>query len=137
MEQQNPIPRIMSIVVDVEPIQVLSQRQSGVYVGGSIQLRNTLQTKSVYMRPDGTALLQSDKLISMESALLPYMFPYGTGSYVTPSKTFTFPDYLRFRMKTLFSPWTLVKPYLLLMYQVRQVSLYSNFKWGACSWPLV
>ncbi len=84
-------------------------------------VRDTLQTKPLYVRPDGTGLLVLDKNINLESCLFPFMFPFGTGSYKEHQKQFTYVNYIKFRMKALFSPWTLVKPYLLLSYQIRHV----------------
>lgn len=47
-----------------------------------------------------------------------------------------FRDYVRFRMQTPFSPWTLYAPYPLLMYQAMQVrGFYWCFKGGV--WPSV
>ena len=61
--------------------------------------------------------------LTIEAALFPMLFPFGHGSY---SGAGTLAQYLRYRLSCLFSPFTLFKPYLLLMYQVRQAVLLSN-----------
>eukprot|EP00798_Chlamydomonas_sp_ICE-L_P006763 gene6763-2640_t len=127
VQQENPMPNLMSLVVDVEPHQTQQHANQSVYDGGSIVLRNTLQVKQLLVRPDGSALLQPDKNMNLESCLLPFMFPYGTGSFLASTRSFTFPDYLRYRMKSLLSPGTLIKPYLLLMYQVRQAVYFEDY----------
>ena len=105
VQQENPMPNLMSLVVDVEPHQTQQHANQSVYDGGSIVLRNTLQVKQLLVRPDGSALLQPDKNVNLESCLLPFMFPYGTGSFLASTRSFTFPDYLRYRRKSLLSPW--------------------------------
>ena len=51
--------------------------------------------------------------LALETAL----FPHGHGVY---DGRVTLLEYLKYRMETLFSPFTLYKPYLLYMYDVRQ-----------------
>jgi hypothetical protein len=55
--------------------------------------------------------------MTLESALFPFLFPHGIGAY--DGRT-TLSEYLKYRMSTLFSPFTLYKPYLLYMYDIRQ-----------------
>jgi hypothetical protein len=55
--------------------------------------------------------------MTLESALFPFLFPHGNGAY--DGRT-TLSEYLKYRMNTLFSPFTLYKPYLLYMYDIRQ-----------------
>jgi hypothetical protein len=56
--------------------------------------------------------------MSLEKALFPFLFPHGCGAYDGIGGLLL---YLKQRMSTLFSIFTLYPPYLLLMYQVRQV----------------
>ena len=51
------------------------------------------------------------------SALFPILFPHRTGDY--DGRT-TLSKYLKYPMSTLFSPFTLYKPYLLYMYDICQ-----------------
>ena len=54
--------------------------------------------------------------MTLESALFPFLFLHGNGAY--DGRT-TLSEYLKYRMSTLFSPFTLYKPYLLSMYDIR------------------
>ena len=55
--------------------------------------------------------------MTLESVLFPCLFPHGNRAY--DGRT-TLSKYLKYRMSTLFSPFTLYKPYLLYMYDIRQ-----------------
>jgi hypothetical protein len=55
--------------------------------------------------------------MTLETALFPFLFPHGHGAY---DGWTTLSEYLKYRMSTLFSPFTLYKPYLLYMYDIRQ-----------------
>lgn len=61
--------------------------------------------------------------ISVECALFPFLFPTGTGYY---NGEHDFHEYLRLRMLTWLSPFTLYTPYVLLMAQVKQSILLLN-----------
>jgi hypothetical protein len=74
------------------------------------------------VRIDGDGKQEGGGDLCFESAMLPYMFPKGTGMY--PGGKMTLPDYLRRRAKMLFSPFTLVKPYVFMMHQLRQVRVF-------------
>jgi hypothetical protein len=50
-------------------------------------------------------------------ALFPFLFPPRHGSY---DGIISFNEYLKYKMTALFSPFTLYKPYLLLMYHLHQ-----------------
>ena len=67
--------------------------------------------------PDG-------KLVTVEYAVFPYLFPDGIGYFSpVPKKqqdSETFNEYLEKKCSQLFSVFTLFKPYLLLMYHLRQ-----------------
>ena len=55
--------------------------------------------------------------MTLESVLFHFLFPHEHGAY--DGRT-TLSEYLKYRMITLFSPFTLYKPYLLYMYDIRQ-----------------
>ena len=55
--------------------------------------------------------------ITLEIALFSFLYPHGHGAY---DGKITFFEYLKYRMETLFFPFTLYKPYLLHMYNVCQ-----------------
>eukprot|EP00798_Chlamydomonas_sp_ICE-L_P024357 gene24357-biopygen18818 len=113
----------MSMVVDVQNIEAGKLKNPSVYEAGSLMLRKMLVPQPLFVRPNGTPLFTLKEHMGLEACLMPYMFPYGLGSYVDSDKKFSYTEYLRFRMKTLLSPWTLVKPYLLFSYQIRQAAV--------------
>ena len=55
-------------------------------------------------------------------ALFPFLFPAGVGHYSGGQLT----HYLAYRFHCFFSVFTLYKPYLLLMFQVRQAVVIAN-----------
>ena len=55
--------------------------------------------------------------MTLESELFPFLFPHGNEAY--DGRT-TLSEYLKYRMTALFSLFTLYKPYLLYMYDIRQ-----------------
>jgi hypothetical protein len=68
----------------------------------------------------------ANKIITLETALLPFLFPFGSGRF---DSRISLPAYLRSRMKAPFSPLTLYLPYNLLMYQVcKYVDLLNTCK---------
>eukprot|EP00798_Chlamydomonas_sp_ICE-L_P025405 gene25405-biopygen19874 len=113
----------MSMVVDVQNIEAGKLKNLSVYEAGSLMLRKMLVPQPLFVRPNGTPLFTLKEHMGLEACLMPYMFPYGLGSYVDSDNKFSYSEYLRFRMKTLLSPWTLVKPYLLFSYQIRQAAV--------------
>ena len=79
-------------------------------------------SRPLVMQPDGTAD-SSGENCSLEQALFPHPFPFNTGAWDGAVSICT---YLRLRCSQLFSPFTLCKSYLLLMYHVRQAHLLSQ-----------
>jgi hypothetical protein len=63
-----------------------------------------------------------DDLVTLELALFAALFPMGEGHF----REGEFTEYLRYRTSCLFSVFTLHKPYLLLMYQIRQCLLLAK-----------
>jgi hypothetical protein len=118
-------PKLLSIVVDSNPLAGGNGRKSSVYHVGNLVLRDNQGQGSnrLLVRSDGTQLISGANLpVTLEMALFPYLFPNGTGAYQHTSNAIeSLAAYLMFRMKCFFSPWTLFKPYLLMMFQVRQV----------------
>ena len=55
--------------------------------------------------------------MTLENTLFPFLFPHGNEAYDGQT---TISEYLKYRMNTLFSLFTLYKPYLLYMYNIRQ-----------------
>jgi hypothetical protein len=64
--------------------------------------------------------------MTCESSLFPFLFPDGTGAFCKDKHGDTLSTYLHHRMSTMFSPWTLYKPYLLIMYDLRQAVVTVN-----------
>ena len=61
--------------------------------------------------------------VTLELVLFPFLFPSGNGAY---DGAISMQEYLKYRMTCLFSPFTLYKSYLLLMYDVRQALMLTN-----------
>jgi len=55
--------------------------------------------------------------ITLELSLFPFLFPHGHDAY---DDKISIHEYLKFCMSTLFSPFTLFKPYLLIIYDLGQ-----------------
>lgn len=65
-----------------------------------------------------------DISLIIENTLFPFLFPHNRGWAPTE---ITIPEYLSLRMQMSFSVWTLFKPYVLLMAQIKQaLSLATN-----------
>jgi hypothetical protein len=62
-----------------------------------------------------SGLQDNTKNITLEVSLFPFLFPHGHGAYDDKIKIH---EYLNFRMSSPFSPSTLYKPYLLIMYDI-------------------
>jgi hypothetical protein len=76
---------------------------------------NIPQTYEAMIVKETTLNMKKDNL-SLEMAMFPFLFPHGHGVY--DGKTH-FNEYLKYKMSALFSPFTLYKPYLLYMYDLR------------------
>ena len=61
----------------------------------------------------------SVQYLTLELALFAVLFPHARGAYYSGP----FAEYLRYRMKCGFSPFTLYKPYLMIMFLVRQCNV--------------
>lgn len=60
--------------------------------------------------------------LSCEAGLFPFLFPLGSGMFRRGQLT----QYLQYRMRALFTVFTIFKPYLLLMYLVRQAHVVAK-----------
>ena len=110
----------------VASVNVLPARRSGhTTTCGVLRPRDhpTL-SRPLTICNDGSGV--TPEATSLEQALFPYLFPHGTGAW---DGGMQLTHYLRMRMTALFSPFTLCKSYLLLMYHLRQ----SHMLAGAAS----
>lgn len=85
----------------------------------SIQLRGTemLSERVASFHVDEVAAVGRACVdITMESAVFPFLFPFGRGYY---DGYIQFSNYVKMRICTLFSIYTLYKPYLLIMFQLK------------------
>jgi hypothetical protein len=53
--------------------------------------------------------------INLELGLFPFLFPHGNAAY---DGKIPIHEYLKYHMSSLFSPFTLYKPYLLVMHDL-------------------
>ena len=61
--------------------------------------------------------------VTMETSVFPFMFPFGHGNYKGEMR---FNKYIRMRIGTQFSIFTLYKPYLFIMYQLKKAIMIGN-----------
>jgi hypothetical protein len=93
---------------------------------GSLTQRGTGTSVPYNVLASGEEFLPtSDTCVpSIEAGIFPYLFPHGTGLFAAPLINYC--NYLRFRMKQGFTLWTLYKPFLLVMFQIRQAHILAN-----------
>ncbi|GAQ92710.1 hypothetical protein KFL_011020025 [Klebsormidium nitens] len=104
--------------------QNASLNKSSAFDTGSLVTRNGYVVKRLTTNVCGLPVRPiDDEKVTLETALFPFLFPFGSGAY---DSKISLPTYLRTRMKALFSPFTLYLPYLLLMYQVRKAVVLMN-----------
>jgi hypothetical protein len=72
---------------------------------------------------NNTTLRSPCPLLSLETALFPFLFPFGQNAF---NGSIGLCNYLKFRMQSMFSVFTLHKLYPLMMYQLRQATVLSN-----------
>jgi hypothetical protein len=118
-EDTNATVESLSLLLNVGEKEPANHNKDYFFVGNLIS-RINLKTEQLHVRPYQlrTALGPN---ITLEVALFPFLFPFlfpqGNGAY---DGRISIHDYLKYRMTCLFSPFTLYKPYLLLMYDIRQ-----------------
>jgi hypothetical protein len=95
---------------------------------GDVQQRDSPSPQPV----SGTASGYSNRLqLSLDNALFPFLHPGGVGAFKTGDSLSTL---LRQRMQQLFSPFTMVKEYLLVMFQVGIDDKWTAVKQDCCCW---
>ena len=125
--ETNPLPFVLSTVVDV-PVPMLMEGEhrdmSMPVKAGELSLRaGAVDTRTSMVMLPGDVSDMRDVELTIEYALFPFLFPHGTGGF---DGHMTLGAYLRMRMLQAFSVFTLFKPYVLLMFQVRQAVLLRN-----------
>ena len=80
-----------------------------------------IPSESIVFRSDTINMKKSRK--TLENALFLFYFHTGTVHMI---KKITFFKYIKYRRETMFSPFTLYKPYLLCLYDVRQALQFLN-----------
>jgi hypothetical protein len=74
-------------------------------------------------------VLDSAAGITLETAMFPFLFPFGQSSFDNAMKLSV---YLRQKTSQLFSLFTLYKPYIIVMYQVQQAAVILQAAREAC-----
>ncbi|KAG2496073.1 hypothetical protein HYH03_005992 [Edaphochlamys debaryana] len=121
---------LLSVMMPVAPPPSAYRAPPTLYGGGVLRWRQGGGTGNIIMLPDGspspnTARVPgSDHPITAEVALFPFLFPFGTAAYFGGPHTLV--QYLNFRAYSFFSVYTLTKPYLMLMYTIRQTIMLYN-----------
>ena len=129
-EQADAQRSVLSVVMPVVGPAVRGTHAAPTaYTAGTLQPREPGGPVALSVAADGAAVAASalaapGLAISAEAAMFPFLFPDGVGMYSGGTMSLT--DYLTMRSRQLLSMFTLCKPYLLLMYCVRQTSLLSK-----------
>jgi hypothetical protein len=96
-----------------------SKKNSNYYTIGNVCKRLNNENKlceAITFR--SSTLNSSTHYMTLEYTLFPFLFPHGHGWY---DSNCTFNEYIKHRMSSLFSPFILYKPYLLYMYDLKQL----------------
>jgi hypothetical protein len=119
-EDTNATVESLSLLLNVGEKEPANHNKDYFFVGNLIS-RINLKTEQLHVRPYQlrTALGPN---ITLEVAFFPFLFPQGNGAY---DRRISIHNYLKYRMTCLFSPFTMYKPYLLLMYDIQQSILIS------------
>lgn len=141
-QKRNPLPNStpdmmsarLGIVIDVNPTPAdCAPKASTTFkVGALIRMGGNFESQVLDFQIlesfcDGIPASSEDKL-PVEAALFPFLFPHGTKFY-TRGCNMTFASYLNHRAQSHCSPFSFFKPYLLMMFQMRQTEqLISNTK---------
>lgn len=89
-------------------------RTNVMYQLGTVQTRDSpSQQRMVHGDAEGVA---DTRNLSLDAALFPFLHPGGRGAFRSGH---SLSNLLQQRIQQLFSPYTLVKEYLLVMFQVR------------------
>ncbi|KAL3155152.1 hypothetical protein ABBQ38_011208 [Trebouxia sp. C0009 RCD-2024] len=116
----DPMDSLLSTVTALNVVPV--QQTSFTTTCGSLRMRDqpTFPWPLTVMNAGSAA---DNDGMSLEQALFPYLVPFSKGHW---DGILGICDYLRLRCTQLFSPFTLCKNYLLLMYHVRQAHMLSQ-----------
>jgi hypothetical protein len=102
-------------IIDLDAQQPHHERQQRTtYLAGETERRGAAHRRLLQAQPDGTTAVPS---LTIESALFPILFPQGK-HFFSGKGGVKLGSYLEQQMMAMFSPWTLIKEYPLLMYQV-------------------
>ena len=131
----NAMPSVMSLMAAVSPDQrgvaAAMQTEDGrppTFVVGSVRIRDTGMDADLVVRAEGLPVQRArdapplkagDVQLTLELAIFAALFPHARGAFAGGQ----FAEYLRYRMSCGFSPFTLYKPYLMVMYLVRQCGM--------------
>ncbi|WPT10825.1 ATP-dependent DNA helicase pif1 [Picochlorum sp. SENEW3] len=122
-------PRQNMIVLPVDPPYKSVLTNDTLLSVGHVYPREGTSKEIFLSRPQGESSLEIDgQVVTLESTLFPYLFPEGKGCY-TPAEgsrktsLSDFQNYMKRRMSTLFSPFTMIQEYILMMYQIVRVML--------------
>jgi hypothetical protein len=115
--------RLMSVVVSVMPDAFVARPHGkSIFRPGNLIRRDDSSRDSTVIEVwlNGLPAASSGHLstITLEQALVPFLFPFGSGAY---DGTSDFCEYIRMRLSAICSPFTLYPPYLMFMFQMRQL----------------
>jgi hypothetical protein len=102
-----------------------SLTKQSIFEVGSVTLRETYAVKrfSVTIENERAKIDGQPSALTLETTLFPFLFLFEKGGFASPG---TSADYLKRRIRALFTCFTLYAPYLLLMYQLRNAVILLN-----------
>ena len=118
------------VIVPVDPPYGRCLKDSTLMGVGHVHVRDK-EKRSLLSRPNGMCNnIIPGITLTLESTLFPYLFPDSLGHFL-PQNSFNsyiaeFADYLESRARNFFSPFTLVLEYLMMMYQILRVMMYTT-----------
>lgn len=108
----------LSLLSDLEAYEKLPT--STKFKVGNLHIRDTYVKLPFIVGSDSLPTLYNERGVTMEAAVFPYMFPHGSRFWTNQIKL---GQYLKWRMTSMFTLFTLCAVYPLLMYQLRQLDI--------------
>lgn len=114
-QEANLVPALLGIVTDAHTPDLPFKHN--IFKVGNIE-RRAGGDFDLIVNSDSTNVLPGSNELSAETAMMPFLFPHGTGFW---DGTQSLTQYLKYRMQSMFTVFTLCSLYIVVMYQIRQL----------------